>query len=140
MTYACQAKPTPRLFASLARGEEGLCIVPLTTNIHKTDNPESAIFTATLDGSVWKLGKQITEHCVSEIFWLRQVDDRKLANMVLKTMIAKVDTPRKKGVQVSIVCAVNHVAIEADSELVLHIPKKKKATDSNTTGSKRPRK
>ena len=118
--------PTQRLFASPACGAEGLCIVPLTTDINKTDNPESAMVTATLDGSTWKLGKQLHEKCVSEIFLLRQVDDRKSANMVLKTMIAKVDTPRKKGVQVSIVCAASHVAIAKDSELVLYIPAKKK--------------
>ena len=60
--------------------------------------------------------------------------------MVLKTMIAKVDTPRKKGVQVSIVCAVNHVAIEENAELVLYIPsKRKKADDSNAAASKRAR-
>ena len=70
---------------------------------------------------------------------LRQVEDRKSANMVLKTMIAKVDTPRKKGVQVSIVCAVNHVEIKKDSELVLYIPQERKATDSKAEGVKRAR-
>ena len=60
--------------------------------------------------------------------------------MSLKTMIAKVDTPRKKGVQVSIVCAVNHVEIAKGSELVLYIPsKKKKTTDSKAAGVKRAR-
>ena len=88
--------------------------------------------TATLpDGSTWKLGRQVTEKCVPEIFLLRHVDDRKAASMVLKTMIAKVDTPRKKGIQVSIVCAVNILDIEKDKELVLYIPaKKRKAADS----------
>ena len=129
MTYTCQSKPTQRLFASLACHDiEGMCIVPLTTSISKAraGNPESAIATATLDGSIWKLGRQTAETCVSEFFLLRQVEDRKSANMVLKTMVVKVDTPRKKAVQVSIVCAVNNAAIAKGAELVLYIPKKKR--------------
>ena len=88
MTYTCEAKPTQRLFASQACGVEGLCIVPLTTFINKTDTLESVMVTATLDGSTWKLGKQLTEKCVLEICLLRHVDDRTSASMVLKTMIA----------------------------------------------------
>ena len=79
-----------------------------------------------MDGSSWMIGKQTTDTCTSDLFWLRHVDDRKSANMVLKSMIAKVDTPRKKGVEVSIVCTVNHMAIVKYAELVLHIPAKKK--------------
>ena len=141
MTYTIQATPTTRLFASLAADVDGLCIVPMTTSMSKIDKPDSVIFTATLeDGTTWKLGKQQSEKCVGEIWCLRHVDDRKLANMVLQTMIAKVDTPRRKWVQVSIVCAVNHVAIVKDSELVLYIPsKKKKVTDSKAAGTKRAR-
>ena len=48
-------------------------------------------------------------------------------------------TPRKKGVQVSIVRAVNYVEIEQDAELVLYIPEGKKATGGNAAGSKRAR-
>ena len=104
MTYACQDKLTKRIFASVARAVDGLCIVPLTTHIIKTDNPESASFTATIGESTYKLGRQLTETCVSEIFLLRHVDDRKSANMVLKTMIAAINTPNKKCPSVDRVC------------------------------------
>ena len=112
MTYKFQSQPTRRLYATMARAKEDLCIVPYTSAIAKIKDSTSAIATAVLDGETWILRPQNGSAGVSDFFLLRQVSEKKGANMIVKKQIVQISTPRERNRNVSIVCAINHMPIE----------------------------